>query len=195
MTTPPYLTDSPCPRGSSELPIAVGRVTKPHGVKGAAKIFPFFEEALFSMIGHNVTVAPEKMRGETKTLMVESVRGGGASLIIEFKGFTTPEQVRGMSPAIVVAPKGKLPPLPEGRYYYEEIIGLPVFNIEGVELGLLADFFTAGEKDVWSIKTPDGGEILTPCLPETIIDVDLEKERITVQLMEWVAGPVARPQR
>jgi len=46
------------------------------------------------------------------------------------------------------------------------------------------DIFPAGDRDVWTIRTPDGGEIMIPNIPETVKEVDLERGAIVVKPME-----------
>lgn len=103
---------------------------------------------------------------------------------MKLEGIDSPEEARLICPATALAPLKLMPPLPEGKYYYEQIVGLPVVNLEGEPLGRLAGFFSAGEKDVWQIKTADGGELLLPCIPETLKKVDLSKGEIVMEPME-----------
>ncbi len=106
--------------------------------------------------------------------------------IVELNGVDTPEKIREFTPCTLLAERNLIPDLPKGKYYYEEIVGLPVYDPDGKLLGELKGFFSAGEKDVWEIKTPGGGEILTPCMSETLKEVDLEQGRIVMKLMEEV---------
>ncbi len=169
-------------RDGEDLQIAAGRLTGSHGVRGEIKALPFFPDALAGLVGHTLLIKSDKDSSVTRKKIV-SIRGG-VKPIVKLEGIDSPEEAKLLCPAVALAPLKLMPPLPEGKYYYEQIVGLPVVNLQGELLGHLAGFFSAGEKDVWQIKTPDGGELLLPCIPETLIKVDLDKGEITMEPME-----------
>jgi len=166
------------------LQIAIGRITGSHGVRGEAKCVPFFGEgALRDFVGTEVAIEAED-GSDRVARTLENVRPGGKVSIVKFSGVETPEDVRSYARHTIMVPREKMPDLPEGRYYYEEIVGAPVFDPGGKKLGVLADFFSAGEKDVWVVARPDGGELLIPCVPETLISVDLCERKIVIKPMD-----------
>ena len=164
------------------LLIAIGRLGRPHGVRGEIKLSPFFGHGLVEeFVGRPLYVD----NGECAVKVVlESSRAADKVCIVAFEGIETPESVAEFTGRALQAPRARMPSPPDGKYYYEEIIGLPVFDLEGNELGRLADFFEAGSSDVWVIRTGAGEEIMTPCIPETLIAVDLPGGRIIMKLME-----------
>jgi 16S rRNA processing protein RimM len=183
------LEDEPAPvagRADPGMKIAVGRVLRPHGVKGEVKFDPFFDDIPEILEGTAVELIMEKGPAAPIIATALHFRGAGQTLIAKFDGFDDPESARSLTNRVAVVERRLMPDLPEGNYYYEEIIGLPVFGEDGVKIGSLRDFFPAGEKDVWEIETVSGGEILLPCLPETVLNVDLTRGVITVKLMETI---------
>ncbi|MBF0171318.1 MAG: 16S rRNA processing protein RimM [Nitrospinae bacterium] len=175
---------APSARASGDLAIAVGKLTRTHGVRGECRLVPYFEDALFALRGKSVTLTPQGRPAHQRKLL--ELRPGPKSLLARFEGIDSPEAAQPILPAVVTAPKRLLPPLPKGEYYYEEIIGLPAYDEAGRALGRLTEFFEAGEKDVWTFTGDGGQELMLPCLPETILSVDLEAERIVVRPMETV---------
>lgn len=65
----------------------------------------------------------------------------------------------------------------------KDILGFEVFDQDVVRLGLLADVFSTGNNDVWTIKSDDE-ELLIPALKSIITKVDMSKKRIFVSLPE-----------
>lgn len=171
--------------GSRMKKIAVGRVLRPHGLKGEVKFVPFFDDIQEIIKGAAVELSPA---GQSASIVATPVsfRGSGQSLIVKFTGYDNPENARILTNRTVLVERDLMPDLPDGHYYYEEIVGLPVFGEDGVKIGSLRDFFPAGDKDVWEIETVSGGEILIPCLPETVLNVDLKEGTITVRPMETI---------
>ncbi len=172
------------PTVRDRLQIAIGRITGSHGVHGEAKCAPFFgENILRDFVGTEVALAPGD-GSDRITLTLENVRPGGKMSIVKFSGVDTPERARDYARHTIMVPREKMPDLPDGRYYYEEIVGAPVFDPDGRELGVLADFFSAGEKDVWVITRPGGEELMIPCVPETLISVNLCARKIVIKPMD-----------
>jgi 16S rRNA processing protein RimM len=167
------------------MKIAIGRVLRPHGLKGEIKFAPFFDD-----IPELVKNTPLELAapGGSSLIIATPVnfRGSEQSLIVKFSGYDNPEIARSLTNRVALIERRRMPDLPEGHYYYEEIIGLPVFGEDGEKIGSLRDFYPAGDKDVWEIETVSGGEILIPCLPETVLNVDLQGGVITIRPMETI---------
>lgn len=167
-----------------DMRIAIGRLYRPHGIQGEIKFLPFFKpETILRLTGSFVTLVPED-GSPLFELKFSSFRPGGKRMLAGFEGVDSPEEAARLTHCVVQVPRESMPDLPEGRYYYEEIVGLPVFDPGGVKLGVLTGFFSGGEKDVWTIKTLDGGELLVPCTPDTLKEVDLETGKIVIEPME-----------
>src|SRR5436305_2104114 len=65
-------------------------------------------------------------------------------------------------------PLSKLAKLPPDSYYQHDILGLHVFTLDGQDLGTIVDIIVTGSNDVYSIKTPDGSQILIPAIKDVI---------------------------
>ena len=83
----------------------------------------------------------------------------------------------------VVIPRNFLKELPEGEYYWRDIIGLNVYSEEGKLLGQIESVFPTGSNDVYVCK---GGEreILLPAIAEVIKLIDVDQKVMKVKLME-----------
>ena len=172
--------------GSRPSLIAVGRLGKTHGVNGEIRLYPFFPRAIASLSGSEVYSVPEKHNSSPSPLHLVSTRGSGDWVLLKFEGIDSPEEAQNLSNTMLKAKRSSLPPLPKGQYYFEEIIGLPVFDTAGNKLGVLTDFFEAGERDVWEIKDENGAETLVPCIKEVVKEVDIAKGVIIIEPMESV---------
>mgnify|MGYP000219916687 CR=1 FL=1 len=166
------------------MKIKIGKLHRPHGVDGEIKFHSFFEhDVVENLTGSVITLVPDNGK-PAFDIKFASIRPGPKHDIAKFDGVNSPEQAGRLTNCDVFAPREKMPDLPQGRYYYEEVVGLPVFHPGGAALGILTGFFSAGDKDVWAIKTGDGAELLVPCLPETLKEVDLEGRRIVMKPLD-----------
>lgn len=164
--------------------IKIGKLHRPHGLHGEIKFQLYFEQDVIKNLAGSVMSLVPDDGAPAFDLKFSSIRPGPKRGIAKFEGIDSPEQAGRLTNCAVFAPREKMPDLSQGRYYYEEIVGLPVFDPDGAKLGTLAGFFPAGEKDVWVIKADDGAESLVPCIPETLKDVDLDNGRIVMKPLD-----------
>jgi 16S rRNA processing protein RimM len=73
-------------------------------------------------------------------------------------------------------------PLQEGVYYHWQILDLPVFNTEGDLLGTIVEILETGANDIYVVKDEQDGEILLPAIKDVILKVDLETNRVVVDV-------------
>ena len=167
---------------NSKLPenepfVRVGRITKPHGIKGELKVQPYGEPADFSHfpeIRLGSESAPDSslykvmgQRPQAKTVLV--VLAGicdrnGAELIIGRE--------------LWVAEK-HLPALAEDEFYWHELVGLRVIVEGGRELGKVTAIFATGGHDVLVVHG-SGREYLIPARHEFMLDTDHQAGVLTV---------------
>ena len=84
----------------------------------------------------------------------------------------------------------QLAPLPDGEYYWMDIIGCDVVNVQGIELGRLESIMETGANDVFVVQDDQysGKELLIPWVESVVLDVDLGNSLITV---DWQADYLA----
>ena len=75
-------------------------------------------------------------------------------------------------------------PLDYGQYYYHQIIGLDVETTDGRHLGKIKEILSPGANDVWVVERPEKRDLLLPVIDDVVKNVDLDKNLVTVELME-----------
>ena len=65
--------------------------------------------------------------------------------------------------------------LAEGQYFLSDALGLPVYDTregrEGKLLGTVTDISPNAASDIYTVKTPDGAEVLVPAIPVFVTEV------------------------
>ncbi|GAB4422843.1 MAG: ribosome maturation factor RimM [Anaerolineae bacterium] len=77
--------------------------------------------------------------------------------------------------------------LPDGEYYLYQLMGLQVVTAAGDPLGQIVDIIETGANDVYVVRSAEGdspGEILLPAIPDVVKAVDLERQQMTVELID-----------
>lgn len=170
--------------GGEGLTIALGRLIRPHGLKGEMKLKPYASEETFSaMAGKPIIVEPESGDPPFSSTLVNT-RGAHNRLIARIKGVNTPERARELTPAVLKARRDVMPPPPEGEYYPDELLGMEARDMEGGRIGEIVDVFPAGERDVWVVRRDDGSEMMIPHIPEIVKDIDMKSRSVAIEPME-----------
>ncbi len=75
--------------------------------------------------------------------------------------------------------------LPAGRHFIQDLLGLPIVDADtGEEYGVLAAVSNTGANDIYTMRTPDGREVLIPVIPAIVLSADPDKGRILIRPME-----------
>ncbi len=162
--------------------LVVGKVRRPHGVHGdvVVEIYTDFPERL----------VPKKaiFLGEKHLkLTIARRRQHNEGLLLGFEGVSSPEQAGRYRNQILSIIASETPELPEGRYYFHELLDLTVTDEAENILGTLTEILETGANDVYVVKTPNRRELLLPAIPEVVLNVDLEAKKIIVRLLPGLA--------
>lgn len=176
----PNADPSGSPNPGEPVYMAVGRLRRTHGIKG---------EVLFEM----TTEQPENIKpgrqffvGDHKLpVIVVSIRQTDKLWLIAFEGYTTNESVQIFRNQTLFADAAHLLPLPEGRFYLHEVMGMNVEDEQHALLGVVTEILVTGANDVYVVKTLDGSELLIPAVKAVVLKIDGENRTITVRPQEW----------
>lgn len=107
----------------------------------------------------------------------------GARVYLALEGVESREEAQELAGGLVQVGAGEVEPLPEGRYYRFQLIGLQVWTVEGRHLGRIGEVLETGANDVLVVTGEDGREVLLPATREVVRRVDLERGRMEVFLL------------
>jgi 16S rRNA processing protein RimM len=163
--------------------LAVGRLRKPHGLRGdiTMEVLTDFPERLKK--GIRLFVGEDY-----QPLKLRSVRQLDTRLLVAFEGYHTLEQAAELRNKLVSVSSADRPPLEEGEYYHHELIGLEIVADDGRLLGTISEILETGANDVLLVKPVSGPDILLPMLDEVILEVDLEAGRMRVKPLPGLLG-------
>lgn len=122
--------------------------------------------------------------GSEATVMdVEGVRIVQNSVILKLKDIDTALLAQPLRGRYVFVRREEIRPLPPGRYYIFQIIGLDVVKEDGSPVGRIIDVVTLPANDVYVV---DGvaGEILIPATREIVKTIDIDKGVMIIRPLE-----------
>lgn len=166
--------------------VALGRFLKPHGVRGELKFDPYMSADVDpGGITHGVVKSAPGF--EEAELSISSGRAAGKLWILHPDGVNSPQEAARFTNREFWVERSQLPPLPEGQYFSQDIIGCSVFDEDGGEIGVIDGIIRTGANDVWQIARSTGGEILIPVIPDVVRSVDIENRKLIVRLMDGLS--------
>ena len=160
---------------TAEPTVAVGRITRPHGVTGEVAV------VVLSEVPGRFADGAVVWLEDGRTLTVESSRPHKDRLLVRFREIADRTQAEAVHGALLVVPESMSPPLPEGSWWDHKLIGCAVETESGRTLGKLTEVIHTAANDVWVATGPDGAETLVPALNDVLVSVDVEAKLVVVR--------------
>lgn len=158
--------------------VAVGRVVRPHGVRGTLLVAAISELIHDLQPESTVYLGPEHIEDR-----VEYLKPHRGKYLLSLHGLRDRNQAevhRGQEISISLEQIGTLP---EDTYYHWQIVGLQVYTTEGEALGSVVRILETGANDVYVVENASGAESLIPAIDSVVKVIDLEAGRIEVELL------------
>jgi 16S rRNA processing protein RimM len=158
--------------------LVIGHLHRPHGVRGELLmgVMTDFPERIKA--GVSVYLGEDHQPGT-----VASVRHHNKGMLIKFVEYPTIEDIQFIRNWPVFVRADDRPALPEGEFYYHQLIGLQVVTDTEVKLGVIADILETGANSVFIVRTESGDELLLPDIPEVVLQVDVEAKEMRVHVL------------
>jgi 16S rRNA processing protein RimM len=169
--------------------ILVGRVARPHGIKGQVVVNPEtdFAEQRFRT-GRSLLVGPE---GAPTVRRIRDVRFHQGRPVVGFEGVDTMNDAEALAGAALWVEAGGRDPLPEHTFYRHDLVGCDVVDRGGRRVGTVTAVEGAMERS-YLIVQGSRGEVMIPLRVE-MVTVDVPAKRITVDPPEGLLEVNERP--
>ena len=161
--------------------LKVGVITTTHGVRGEAKVYPTTDEPERFLELDYVLLDTGR---ELRKLEIKNVKFFKNLVILKFKGVDNINDIEKYKGRDLWIPREEGQELEEDEYYIADLLGMSVVLEDGQEFGTLKDVMETGANDVYVVEDTKGEEILLPAIRECILDVDVEKNVMTIHLMK-----------
>lgn len=157
----------------------VGSVTKPHGLKGALKVYPTTDDESRFDVGN--TLFLEDKSGLTELTIEKSSKFKNLFILI-FDKFHDINEVEGFKGCDLWV-KTSDDELLDDEYYIDDLIDMEVVDENDISLGKITQVMATGANDVYVVgKGKD--EILIPAIADCILSVSVEDNLMKVHLLE-----------
>lgn len=168
--------------------ILVGKITKPHGLRGEVKLYTYSDEPK-TLLRYNRVFLVDSSGCLTPALEIERARLQGKTAVLKLSTVDDRNSAEAIHGRGVLIDKKDLLPAEDDEYYWYQLYNLPVSTKTGTLLGTVSSVFSNGAQDIMIIKGQHQ-EYLIPIL-DTIIK-EHNKEGIIIDpppgLLEINAG-------
>jgi 16S rRNA processing protein RimM len=190
MTNPPSKTTPGIPARTAPLVppdgwMEIGAIVGAQGIKGEVKVYPNsdFPER-FEKAGERWLWGTQDLQPRSIQLVKGYEIPGKGLYVVQLAGISDRSQAENLRGQMLLLPVTDRPRLAPGEYHSQDLIGLTVFHqVTGVEVGIVADIFTAGH-EILVVNIPHGEgktvEAMIPFVKEIVPLVDLANRRIEI---------------
>jgi 16S rRNA processing protein RimM len=156
--------------------IRMGRIAGAYGVRGWLRVRSDTDPVIGIL-----QYRPWRVRVAGDWIEVDAVEGRPHrdGLVVKLGGCDDRDAARRLSGAEIAVTRGQLPALGEVDYYWIDLIGAAVVNVDGTPLGRVSYLMKTGANDVLVVQGER--ERLIPFIEgQVVLDVDVGGGRITV---------------
>ncbi len=169
--------------------ILVGKISKPHGIQGELKVFPYSGDSADFLLYKTVLLCQPERKGRhlsteeldsSHEVEVTGVRPQAKFALVFLKGVdsrTLAEELVGLE---VWTSKEYLPELETGEFFWHQVEGLTVLTTAGLQVGIVQGVLDAGGHDILVVKSKYGKEILIPAKDEFLKEINFEAGTIII---------------
>lgn len=159
--------------------LIVARIVAPFGIRGEVKaeLLTDFPDRLAS----RKTVFLGREDETPRSHSIRGIRFYKRHALLTLAGCddrNTAETLRGL---FVFIPESEAAKLPDGAYFVHQIIGLEVWDADGLLWGKITSILATPGNDVYVVDG-ERGQILLPAIPNFVRQVDIKHNRIIADM-------------
>lgn len=161
-------------------PVLVGRVIRPHGIRGEVVVEPLSDNPERYAPGTILRLGPGLEERE-----VASSRPHKGRWLVRFAGVEDRDTAEELRDAELFVDSSELPDLDPDTFWIHDLIGCRVVSADGDDVGEVVD--VSGGADGpgdWLEVDGDGDTNLIPMVRDWLVEIDIDEGRIVMQLPE-----------
>lgn len=159
--------------------VIVGRVRRPHGVRGEVVVTELTDIA--GRFDEGSQLVARMSSGESLSVVVASARPHGDVSLVRFEGCEDRDAAERFRAAMLEVERSAVPPSPEGAFYYYELVGCRCFDRRSGELGEVVGLIEDGGGLLLELQS-SRGRVLIPFVKAYVASIDIERGLIELDL-------------
>jgi 16S rRNA processing protein RimM len=162
--------------------VELGYISKAHGIRGEVKaVFDVYDLREYLQEKRFFLAKPEE---PLKSFAVRSMRVvKNTEVILGFQGIQYRDEAEVLKGSTIFFPIAELPELPDGHFYFFQVIGYQVVDQTHGELGPVKGIYDGTAQDILTFEH-QGKEVLLPITDEFVLRADHEARIIHTAIPE-----------
>jgi len=158
--------------------LPVGRVLRPHGIRGVLLV------ESESDFGSSMSAGSKVYLGDEDSIFtVQSFNKHRKQFLLKLENLDSREAAEAYRDRTILILFENSEPLAENVFYHWQLKGLQVVKNDGEVLGKLVDIVVTGANDVYVVRTESEEEVLLPAIESVVEEVDLERGEMIVNII------------
>ncbi len=166
---------------------AIGKISKPHGVRGEVNVIPFDEDlSIFKNLDSVFLSDSDVREDDLKEVNIISTKFKNNRVVMLFEGVNTCNDAEMLRNKFIRIKRGEIP-LKDGDYFIADIKECNVYDENGAFLGRVSDVIKTKNNDVyWIKKTSLNDELLIPVLSSIVLSINIDERKIIIkEVKSW----------
>ena len=172
--------------------IVLGEIVGAHGLRGEVRVRPTGDSGKNLLCAETLWLA--RRADEPSPRRVTPVGGGAGragEIRLRFEGIADRDAAEALKGVSILGETSALPPLPEGEFYWHELVGCRVESESGVAAGVVQEIWETGAHDVLVVVDERGVRRLVPTAAALVRSIDPVARRIVVVDLPGLLDPAS----
>ena len=158
--------------------VLLGKITKPHGIRGEIKVYPFSGEPENLLHYSRVLIAANEDT-DLVPYRVERARVQKNSVLLQLENCSTRNDAEELVDCRLYVYEDELPEPDQDEFYLRDLEGKRIVTEQGQVIGRVTGILTGAGQDLVRVK--DGTqEYLIPLIPEFLVTIDENEVRVSL---------------
>jgi 16S rRNA processing protein RimM len=168
--------------------LVVGRVVRPHGVRGELSVEVLSDAPERFAPGAELGVGDPDGPEPLKPAVIRAARLHLGRMLLSLEGVEDRDAADRFRGAWLSIPAASARPLDPGEFWPHQLVGLTVVDHQGRERGRVADVVPGAAHDLLAVELPSGTSALVPAVA-ALVTVELEAGRVLVDAVPGLLDP------
>ncbi len=176
-----------------EIEVVVGRIGKPHGIRGEVTVDVRTDEPdrRFTAGTRLRAEPPRGATGRPTALTVAGTRWHRGVLLARFEELPDRDAAEAARGTVLhTSIDADARPDDPDEFYDHQLVGLAAVDVAGGSLGEVVALVHGGAQDLLTVRTVDGREALVPFVSALVPEVDLAEGRVVIADRPGLVSPL-----